>query len=266
MPIGDSLIVTPPRDADGPSVDAGARAPVVVVRDAWYAFPGREPVLRGASLTARAGEITVILGSSGGGKTTLLRLVKGVLFPTRGTVRVLDQVPARPGGRMNPAIAYIPQQLGLVRGATVLANVLIGASARTGLLRSILGQYAAEEQHRAGELLAALGIAAKAEERVYALSGGERQRVAVARSLMQQPAVLLADEFVSQLDPITSREILDLISGIARTGVAVLMTTHEIDLALQYADRLVILRDGVVTLDAAGTDVDLPALEGALRG
>lgn len=239
--------------------------PAVELRGVEYAFPGRDPVLRGVDLQARAGEITVVLGSSGGGKTTVLRLVKGVLTPTRGEVTVLGS-PARRHGRLNPAVAYIPQQLGLVRGSTVLANTLVGASTRTGLVRSLLGRFAAAEVSRARAVLHSLGIAGKAEERVYALSGGERQRVAVARSLMQQPAVLLADEFVSQLDPVTSRETLDLVRGIADSGVAVLMTTHEVDLALSYADRLVVLRDGVVTLDAAGSAVDLSALHDAIRG
>lgn len=240
--------------------------PAVALRDVWFAFPGRDPVLRGVDLQARGGEITVILGSSGGGKTTLLRLVKGVLTPTRGEVSTRGHPPMRGrGGRLDPAIAYIPQQLGLVRNATVLANTLTGASARTGLVRSLLARFAAAEVRRAHQTLAALGIADKAHEPVHALSGGERQRVAVARSLMQQPAVILADEFVSQLDPITSREILDLIRGIADRGVAVLMTTHEVDLALRYADHLVVLRDGVLTLDAPGSAVDLPALDRALR-
>lgn len=259
----------PDRRAEGLVItDSQPGLPLLAVemRGVEFAFPGRDPVLRGVDLQARTGEITVILGSSGGGKTTLLRLVRGLLTPTRGTVRVLGHTPEQDrGGRMDPATAYIPQQLGLVRGATVLANALVGASARTGLVRSVLGRFAGAEVHRAHEVLRTLGIAGKAEEPVYALSGGERQRVAVARSLMQQPSVILADEFVSQLDPITSREILDLIRGVADGGVAVVMTTHEVDLALTYANHLVVLRDGVVRLDAPGSAVDLAAVRGALR-
>ncbi len=238
----------------------------VEAHDLWFGFPSGNPVLRGLNLRALAGEITVVLGSSGGGKTTLLRLIKGVLRPTRGEVRVWGAPPAvTRWSRLDPAIGYIPQQLGLVRRASVLANTLIGAASRTGLLHTALGRFAAPEVHMAHEVLASLGIDDKASELVQTLSGGERQRVAIARSLMQRPRVLLADEFVSQLDHVTSREIMQLVRRVADAGVVVVITTHEVQLALEFADRLVVLRDGVATLDAEAADVTEVAIEAAFR-
>ena len=241
--------------------------PVAVsVRDLAYAYRGASPILRDVTLTARAGEVTVVLGESGGGKTTLLRLIKGLLLSQRGDIEVLGERPRSRGhGRLDPRVAYIPQQLGLVRSQSVLANALTGALARTGTLRSLLGLWLAEHVAEAHATLESLGIGEQAEQAVRTLSGGERQRVAIARSLMQRPRLILADEFVSQLDAVTSREIMGLVRDVAARGVAVIMTTHEIDLALDFADRMVVLRDGAVALDAAVADVDHSALVGAIR-
>lgn len=193
----------------------------------------------------------MILGMSGSGKTTLLRLCKGLLAPRSGNVRVLGEpVTARPGrGRLDPRVAYIPQQLGLTRTLTVLENVLTGALSRVPVLASVFGVTPGEELGRAAELLSRLGLDGKAGEKVYALSGGERQRVAIARALMQSPRILLADEFISDLDPVTTETIMGVVAEIARSGVTVVMTTHEMDVVRDYADRVVVLRAGTKVLD-----------------
>lgn len=215
-------------------------------------------------LQAGVGEIVMIAGRSGGGKTTLLRLIKGILQPDRGHLSVLG-APPRIGGRSDPRVGFIPQQLGLVRNESVLANTLTGACSRTGLLRSLLGRFASEEQEQAHALLDRLGIGAYAQMPVRTLSGGQRQRVAIARSLMQRPQVLLADEFVSQLDLVTAREILEVTRAIAREGVTVLMTTHEVELAREFADRIVMLQDGHVAVDAPASEVDVARIREVLR-
>jgi phosphonate transport system ATP-binding protein len=151
--------------------------------------------------------------------------------------------------RLDPAVAYIPQHLGLVLNLSVLDNTLMGALARVPELPSLAHRLPVAERRRAEDLLARLGIGHKAGDKAYALSGGERQRVAVARALMQEPSLLLADEFVSQLDVLTSREILTVVRGIADAGVAVVIATHEIELVDRYADSVVVLRDGEKVLD-----------------
>jgi phosphonate transport system ATP-binding protein len=227
------------------------------LHDAWLSYvPGRE-VLRGISLEADAGAVTMVLGMSGSGKTTLLKLCKGLLAPQRGEVRVLGgPVIGAQRGRLDPRVAYIPQQLGLVRTLTALDNAVTGALSRVGTIPSVLKLMPEHEVRQARELLARLGIGHKADERVYALSGGERQRVAIARALMQQPRVVLADEFISDLDPLTSAEIMAIVRDVVASGVAVVMTTHEMDVVRGHADHVIVLRNGEKVLDTQGVPDD----------
>jgi len=251
-----------PALASGSASTADMTVPAVAVRDLWFGYAGKEAVLRGVSLDAAAGEITMVLGASGGGKTTLLKLIKGMLAPRQGRIVVHGEPSPRVSrtGRLDRTVAYIPQQLGLVRSMSVLDNVLTGALGRVGTLASLVRLFPKNDVQRAHELLRMLGISEKAHERVYALSGGERQRVAIARALMQEPRLILADEFVSQLDPVTGREIMELLRGLVRAGITLLMTTHELDLVLRFADRVVVLRDGEKVLDAPAAGLDADAL------
>lgn len=220
--------------------------------DLWFSYGRGVPALKGVRLRAAAGQVTMLVGTSGSGKTTLLKLAKGLLPVQRGTIRLLgSEVPRTAPARLDHRVAYIPQQLGLVRGRSVLENTLTGALWRIGMLRSLTGWYPAYLVARAHERLRSLGIAHKAGERAYALSGGERQRVAIARALMQEPQILLADELTSHLDPVTAREILTIMRGIAREGVTLLIATHQVDLVSEYADRVVVLQDGELVHDGA---------------
>lgn len=241
--------------------------PALEVRDLWFAYPDRASVLRGVSLTAETGRITMVLGASGGGKTTLLKLCRGLLAPQQGTIsvhgRALRAAPQR--GRLEPHIAYIPQQLGLVRGMTVLDNTLMGALARTAIFPSLLKLFPREVVREAHATLESLGLGHKAQERVFELSGGERQRVAIARALMQHPRLILADEFISQLDPVTGRETMALMRGIADRGVALVMTTHELDVVRSHADQVVVLRDGVKVLDCPAHEAAVHELGAVMK-
>jgi phosphonate transport system ATP-binding protein len=239
--------------------------PALQVREAHFAYVRSHPVLRGITMHATPGEVTMVLGTSGSGKTTLLKLVKGLLAPRSGEVRVLGATVAAPArGRLDPRVAYIPQQLGLVRSLSALDNALSGALARVGTVPSLLRILPDAETRRARGLLARLGIGHKADAPVHELSGGERQRVAIARALMQQPRVLLADEFISDLDPLTSAEIMALMRDAVGEGVAVLMTTHELDVVREHADHVVVLRNGVTSLDRHGVP-DVREITEALR-
>ena len=236
------------------------------IADAWVSYvPGRA-VLRGVSLEADAGAVTMILGMSGSGKTTLLKLAKGFIAPQRGEVRVLGEpvVSAQRRGQLDPRVAYIPQQLGLVRTLSALDNALTGALSRVAKVPSLLKLIPEDEVRHARDLLARLGIGHKTDEKVYALSGGERQRVAIARALMQRPQILLADEFISDLDPLTSTEIMAVVRDIVGSGVAVVMTTHEMDVVREHADHVIVLRDGEKALDVPGVP-EAEVITSALR-
>jgi ABC-type phosphate/phosphonate transport system ATPase subunit len=214
-----------------------SREMLVEARNVWFAYDRRTPVLKGVSLSVPEGRMIMILGRSGSGKTTLLKVLKGLLRPYTGAVTGADRIV--PG-----SIAYIPQTLGLVRNMTALENATMGALVRTGMMRSLVRLFPGETTREARALLTRLGLAHKLNEPVFGLSGGERQRVAIARALMQRSSLILADEFVSQLDYHTGAEILVMMREIAASGVAVVMTTHEVDVALKYADEVAVMRQG----------------------
>lgn len=256
------MVATADLEAPPPVPPAGAVSAAVEARDVWFGYAGGRPVLKGVSLAAAQGAITVVLGASGSGKTTLLKLIKGLLVPGRGSISVLGRPPAsgRRGGHLDERVAYIPQQLGLVRSLSALDNTLTGALGRTATLPSLFKLFPRQCVGQARETLDVLGIGHKADEKVYALSGGERQRVAIARALMQRPRLIVADEFISQLDPVTSREIMEIMRGIAACGVSLVMTTHELEIVSRYAQQVVVLRDGEKVVDSPAQDVGVTGL------
>jgi phosphonate transport system ATP-binding protein len=218
------------------AVDARPAPPTTALaaRNVWLSYDGRSFALRGVDLEIEHG-MTMVLGRSGSGKTSLLRVLAGLVQPQRGAV-----------DGNSSTVAYVPQTLGLLRGMTALENTLAGSLRETGTARSLLRLFSKGTKDEAKHILHRLGLGHKIQEPVRSLSGGERQRVAIARALMQHPDVVLADEFVSQLDPVTTSEILEQMRGIAAQGVAFLITTHETDIVASHADHVVVLRDGEV--------------------
>jgi phosphonate transport system ATP-binding protein len=257
---------TLPAGPIGQNAASNVLRPALETQDLWFSYHPSRPVLKGLSISASRGEVTMILGLSGGGKTTLLKLAKGLLSPQSGSIQVMGNRPrATRRGRLDHRTAYIPQQLGLVRNSTALENALTGALWRTGAVASLLKLFPREVTQHARHMLASLGIGHKADEKVLALSGGERQRVAIARALMQQPELILADEFVSQLDPVTSSEIMEIMRETARRGVALVMTTHQLEIVSRYADRVMLLREGEKVADLKGAEVDIEELRRMMK-
>lgn len=213
-------------------------AVILNARDIWHSYDGQSHVLRGVNVELREGLFTMLLGRSASGKTTLIKILAHILTSTRGRIGF------GPGGGAVPSVAYIPQNLGLVRNLSAWDNVMTGALGYTRILRSLIKKFDAGVEEKAQQIMRDLGIAAKASRKIWHLSGGERQRVAIARALMQNPRVILADEFVSQLDPVTSMEILGVMKTLTRDGIAFLVTTHDTAFARQYADRVIVMKDG----------------------
>lgn len=248
------MVVNPPdRQAIPPGVQPN---PLLAADDLWFSYNhGHASVLQGTTLTIRRGVVTMILGRSGSGKTTLLKVLQGLLKPQRGQVCL----PEKPATSQQPAdalkIAYIPQNLGLVRSMTALENTLAGALRFTRTWRSLLRAFPSSVRKQAQNTLVRLGLGHKFHERVHSLSGGERQRVAIARALMQQPDLILADEFVSQLDPVTAREILNMARALAGRGLGLLVTTHETDVVAEYADHLLVMNAGRISYDGEAKTV-----------
>lgn len=239
--------------------------PAIEVRDLWVRYAGDQYALRNVSLELAAGEVCMVLGPSGSGKSTLLKAIKGLLKPQRGRVMVFgletsNGLDARLRRALGCQIAYVPQNLGLVRSLTVLENTLMGALGRTDTFPSLAKAFSAEDEAEARLTLETLGIAHKQNEKVFYLSGGERQRVAIARALMQRPRLVLADEFVSQLDPVTTRDILDIVAATAQKKIAFLITSHEIELVAQYGDRALFIRDGEKVHECRASEVQLETI------
>lgn len=225
------------------------------------------PVLRDVTFSAPKGGITMVLGASGSGKTTLLKLIKGLLHPTSGSLTVLGQTfGAKDHRGLSPDIAYVPQGLGLVRNLTVLENALTGSLARLPLRHRLLGGFPPALVEEAKERLSRVGLGHKLHDKAYNLSGGERQRVAIIRNRMQNPKLILADEFVSQLDPITQTQIMSVVRERTRSdSVTYIQTTHELDLVPRFADYVCVIRGGTKVLDAPVAETNVAELERALR-
>lgn len=213
----------------------------VELYNVWYSPNGGEHTLKDINLRIRRGSTTALIGPSGSGKTTLFKMIARLLKPDSGSVHING----RYGDLEKHRLGYIPQQLGLVRSRTALENVLIGAHSRISSKDTLLGIFPKQEVKLAMEYLKMVGIEDKAERKVFALSGGERQRVAIARALMQKPEIILADEFVSNLDIVTAREIMDMIIEIKEKETTLILATHDISLARDYSETTIIMNGGV---------------------
>lgn len=217
--------------------------------------------LDNVSFTVPEGEFLVVIGLSGSGKSTLLRCINRLIEPTSGEI-ILDgvnitQASHRDLRRIRRDIGMIFQQFNLVKRSTVMRNVLAGRLGYVNPWLSSLGIFPAEEKERARRALKTVGILEKADNRADALSGGQQQRVGIARALMQEPKLLLADEPVSALDPATSHSVLKYVEQINKDqGVTVLCSLHFLSLARTYATRIIALKDGKMMFDGSPQEID----------
>jgi ABC-type phosphate/phosphonate transport system ATPase subunit len=209
--------------------------------------------LKEISLSIERGTNYSIVGQSGSGKSTLLKLINGMMIPSKGQIKVDYQTPnmnKKQFRRAMSKIGYIPQSLGLVKNISVLENVLIGALPRIGWLNSFLKKFPENEIEEAKKIIKLVGLKGKESRKAYMLSGGEKRRVAIARALMQKPILLLADEIVSELDQVTAREIMDLITDAQkRLNLTAVMVHHDMQLALEYANKVAVIKEGQKILE-----------------
>jgi ABC-type Mn2+/Zn2+ transport system ATPase subunit len=177
------------------------------------------------------GEIIAVLGPSGIGKTTLIRTIAGLVEPLQGEVTLHTN---KKGG-----LGYIPQRLGLVRHASVRHNVNLGAKASIGFSKTMFE----ERRNRVEEAVKALGIEDKLKEPVRRLSGGQLRRVATARALAQRPQLLLADEFLSELDHKNVEVVIEAVQQLLKDGTSIIMVEHHIENVQLFATRIWIIKD-----------------------
>ncbi|WP_209326286.1 phosphonate ABC transporter ATP-binding protein [Brevibacterium renqingii] len=217
-------------------------------------FGGGVLGLDDVNLGFRTGGITVLLGLSGSGKSTLLRHINGLHTPTSGRVRVLGHDLGTLGKRdlraVRRDIGVIFQSFNLVGPMSVLENVCAGALGSLRGPRISLMMYPKSVRREALEKLDRVGLAERAFQRADTLSGGQQQRVAIARALMQHPKVLLADEPVASLDPVSAIDVITLLQQIsAEDDLTVIGSLHQVQLAIDFADRIIGLRGGKAVLD-----------------
>lgn len=218
--------------------------------------------LKGVSAEIAAGSFTVVLGPSGAGKSTLLRLVNGLETPTQGQICVDDTVVSQANLRaIRGEVGMVFQHFNLVGRLSVMTNVLVGRLKHRSWLGSVMYLFRREDMAIAHEALQRVGLVDKSWERADRLSGGQQQRVGIARALTQKPRVILADEPVASLDPVTSEEIMQLLQEICkRDRITLLVNLHQVNLAKRYADRIIGLNAGRVVFDGRPSQLDRAAL------
>jgi len=243
------------------AVGSGAGDPVLRVEHLTKVYEDGTRALSDVSFEVARGEFLVIIGLSGSGKSTLLRCINRLVAPTSGRV-VVDGRDVTAASRedlreIRRGIGMIFQQFNLVRRASVLTNVLAGRLGYVPPAWSLANYFPAPVMDRAMRSLERVGIADKAFGRASALSGGQQQRVGIARALMQEPRLVLADEPVASLDPALSHSILKYLEALNRTdGITVLCCLHFLSLARRYGTRILALKDGRIVFEGRPGDID----------
>ncbi len=223
-------------------------------------YPNGTVALKGVSFTVNDGEFLVIIGLSGSGKSTLLRCINRLIDPSEGRI-ILDDVDvtkASPGElrHLRRHIGMVFQQFNLVKRSSVITNVLSGRLGYVNPFLSLTGIWSKADRERALQALDRVGIKDKAGERADALSGGQQQRVGIARTLMQEPRLILADEPVASLDPVLSHSILAYLEQLNKEGITVLCSLHFLDLVHRYATRVIALKDGVKVFEGLPKEIN----------
>ncbi len=209
--------------------------------------------------------MVALIGPSGSGKSTLLRSISGLqtIDAGAGVISAFGD-PVQAGGRLTDRmrkararIGFIAQSFNLVGRLSLFSNVVLGSLGRIGFLRGMLGLWPAETRRSAMQALHRVGVSDYASQRANTLSGGQQQRGAIARALVQQARVILADEPVASLDPVSARKVMEILRDLNRTdGLTVLVTLHQVDYALRYCDRVVALKAGRLVYDGPSSGLD----------
>lgn len=235
--------------------------PILRVEKLTKVYANRVQALNNVTFEAPRGQFVAVIGLSGSGKSTLLRCINRLIEPTSGRV-LLDgrDVTAANDAELRRArrrIGMVFQNFNLVHRSTVLTNVLAGRLGYVNPAWSLINRFPKADVEKAHRQLERVGLGDKANNRADALSGGQQQRVGIARALMQDPDIILADEPVASLDPVLAHSIMQYLEQINREdGVTVLCSLHFLDLVHRYADRVIALNQGELKFDGPPQEID----------
>lgn len=236
---------------------------VLSVRNISKTFGARQ-ALNGVSVDVARGEMIALIGPSGSGKSTLLRSISGLqtIDSGEGVITAFGgavQQKGRLSDKVRDArirIGFIFQQFNLVGRLSLFSNVALGSLGRIPFWRGMLGAWPAETKAAAMAALARVGVAEYAGQRANTLSGGQQQRGAIARALVQKAKIILADEPVASLDPVSARRVMELLRELNTVdGLTIVVTLHQVDYALRYCDRVVALKAGNIVYDGPSADL-----------
>ena len=236
---------------------------MIVFDHASKVYPNGTVGLKDVTLTIQDGEFVAIIGRSGAGKSTLINLIMHDI--TEGTLTVegvnVSTLKGKELRRFRRGIGMVFQSFNLVTRTTVIRNVLSACVPEMPFWRVLLGAFRKQDKITAMEALDKVGILDKAYIRADQLSGGQQQRVALARTLAQNPKIILADEPVAALDPVTAKQVMqDFVRINKDMGISILLNIHHVELAIEYADRIIGIRAGQIVYDGPAKAVDQTVL------
>jgi phosphonate transport system ATP-binding protein len=243
---------------------------MLTITDLEKVYPTGDKALQGVSMEVGGNEVVSIIGPSGAGKSTLIKCVNRLTEPTNGSIALDDQeLTTLSKGELRKTrrnMGMIFQEFNLIERLTVMENVLSGRLGYMSSWNAFRRNFDDEDVRNAYEILDRVGVGGMENKRVDELSGGQRQRVGIARAILQRPKILLVDEPTSALDPETSFAVMEMLTEIAREeDIPVLINIHEVELALDYTDRIVGLTDGKVVFNGTPAELDESARDTIYR-
>ena len=249
----------------------GARPRSLSVENLEKSYKRGLPVLKGISFSIEGAVTLGIIGPSGSGKSTLLRCINRLIEPTGGRIQAGGQDIAKLSGKglrhARRLIGMVFQEYNLVERLTVIENVLCGRLGYVPPWRAWLRKYPQEDIDRAFTLMDRVGLGEFYNQRADSLSGGQRQRVGIARAVMQDPDIIMADEPTSSLDPKTSVEIMELLTQFSRErSTPLIINIHDVELAKRFCDRIIGISQGVIVFDGPPKDLNTAHLKSIYGG
>jgi len=224
-------------------------------------YYGETKAVDDVNFDIKAREIVAVIGRSGAGKSTVMRCVNRLVANEGGNINFDGvEVTNKMNGKLlcetRRKIGFIFQHFNLVYRLTVFQNVIHGKLGYLSTVNGVLGKYKEEDKMKAYEILKSVGLEDQIYKRACDLSGGQKQRVGIARALMQEPVLLMCDEPIASLDPVTSRTIMELIVSQAKErGIACLINLHQVDFAKEYSTRIIGMRAGKIVYDGPGASL-----------